>query len=153
MLPSCPVTHTSAIVIWHEGWNSSGRIYMCDSASPGEVRGAVTGMTTMLLIKTKIDNLIACCKPVHCSRYHSYDTRSFKHVQRSRSSCILRNEKSYYSYPTILSLSLSFSREREEQLIQEFISHQIISGGPSPSPCHCHCHCHAFIRQAGRQYT
>lgn len=149
MLPSCHVTHTSAIVIWHEGWNSSGRIYMCDSASPGEVRGAVTGMTTVLLFKTKIDKFIACCKPVHYSISHYYDTRSFGHVQRSRSSCILRNEKSYYSYHTILSLY------REEQLIQEFISHQIISGGPSPFPCncHCHCHCHAFIRQAGRQYT
>lgn len=96
---------------------------MCDSASPGEVRGAVTGMTTVLLFKTKIDKFIACCKPVHYSISHYYDTRSFGHVQRSRSSCILRNEKSYYSYPTILSLY------REEQLIQEFISHQIISGG------------------------
>lgn len=122
---------------------------MCDSASPGEVKGAVTGMTTVLLFKTKIDNFIACCKPVHYSISHYYDARSFKHVQRSRSSCILRNEKSYYSYPTIL--SLSFSRERGEQLIQEFISHQIISGGPSPFPfpCHCHCHCHALMRQAG----
>lgn len=119
---------------------------MCDSASPGEVRGAVTSMTTMLLIKTKIDNFIACCKPVRYSISHYYDTRSFGHVQRSRSSCILRNEKSYYSYPTIL--SLSFSRQREEQLIQEFISHQIISGGsqplsmPLPLPC---------IHPAGRQ--
>lgn len=90
---------------------------MCDSASPGEVRGAVTGMTTVLLFKTKIDKFIACCKPVHYSISHYYDTRSFGHVQRSRSSCILRNEKSYYSYHTILSLY------REEQLIQEFISH------------------------------
>lgn len=87
---------------------------MCDSASPGEVRGAVTGMTTMLLIKTKIDNFIACCKPVRYSISHYYDSRSFGHVQRSRSSCILRNEKSYYSYPTILSLSPSLERERRK---------------------------------------
>lgn len=122
---------------------------MCDSASPGEVRGAVTGMTTVLLVKTKIDNFIACCKPVHSSISHYYDTRSFGHVQRSRSSCILRNEKSYYSYPTILSLSLSFSREREEQNSGIHISSNHFGGAqpismPLPLPLPC-------IHPAGRQ--